>query len=154
MKKIVRKSAGVKFESDVLLFVDGLARDQQRSRGFVINAKGGCGKSTIAMNVASGRARYGHRVLRMDLDTQAQVTQWLAAWDGLTSDDTLVAALMRHQTLSDVTQATGFERMSFVASADGLEDLGREISQTDGYPPGSPSPSVCTLSVHFGGRLR
>jgi chromosome partitioning protein len=100
----------------------------------VINAKGGCGKSTIAMNVASGLARYGHRVLLMDLDPQAQVTQWLAAGDGLSADGTLVAALMRQQTLSDVIQATGFERLSFVASADGLEDLGREISQTDGYP--------------------
>ena len=100
----------------------------------VINAKGGCGKSTIAMNVASGLARYGHRVLLMDLDPQAQVTQWLAAGDGLTADGTLVSALMRQQSLSDVIQATGFERLSFVASADGLEDLGREISQTDGYP--------------------
>jgi chromosome partitioning protein len=100
----------------------------------VINAKGGCGKSTIAMSVASGLARYGHRVLLMDLDPQAQVTQWLGAGDGLSADGTLVAALMRHQTLSDVIQATGFERLSFVASADGLEDLGREISQTEGYP--------------------
>jgi chromosome partitioning protein len=100
----------------------------------VINAKGGCGKSTIAMSVASGLARYGHRVLLMDLDPQAQVTQWLAAGDGLTADGTLVSALMRLQSLSDVIQATGFERLSFVASADGLEDLGREISQTEGYP--------------------
>lgn len=100
----------------------------------VINAKGGCGKSTIAMSVASGLARYGHRVLLMDLDPQAQVTQWLAAGDGLSADGTLVSALMRQQTLSDVIQRTGFERLSFVASADGLEDLGREISQTDGYP--------------------
>ena len=38
MEKIVRKSAGVKFESDVLAFVDQFARDQQRSRSFVINA--------------------------------------------------------------------------------------------------------------------
>ena len=36
----------------------------------VINAKGGCGKSTIAMNLASGLARHGHRVLLMDLDPQ------------------------------------------------------------------------------------
>ena len=100
----------------------------------VINAKGGCGKSTIAMNVASGLARYGHRVLLMDLDPQAQVTQWLAAGDGLTADGTLVSALMRQQTLSDVIQGTGFDRLFFVASADGLEDLGREISQTEGYP--------------------
>ncbi len=100
----------------------------------VINAKGGCGKSTIAMNLASGLARYGHRVLLMDLDPQAQVTQWLAAGDGLTPEGTLVSALTRHQSLSDVIQPTGFEGLSFVASADGLEDLGREISQTEGYP--------------------
>ncbi len=34
----MRKSAGVKFESDVLEFIDGLAREQQRSRSFIINA--------------------------------------------------------------------------------------------------------------------
>ncbi len=38
MEKIIRKSAGVKFESDVLEFVDQLAREQQRSRSFTINA--------------------------------------------------------------------------------------------------------------------
>jgi predicted transcriptional regulator len=38
MQKIIRKSAGVKFESDVLTFIDGLAREQQRSRSFIINA--------------------------------------------------------------------------------------------------------------------
>lgn len=37
MEKIVRKSAGVKFESDVLAFIDHLAREQQRSRSFIIN---------------------------------------------------------------------------------------------------------------------
>lgn len=100
----------------------------------VINAKGGCGKSTIAMSVASGLARHGHRTLLMDLDPQAQVTQWLAAGDGLTSEGTLVSALTRQQSLSEVIQPTGFEGLSFVASADGLEDLGRQISQTEGYP--------------------
>jgi len=100
----------------------------------VINAKGGCGKSTIAAGLATGLARYGHRVLFMDLDPQAQVTQWFAGGDGLTAAGTLVAALTRQQTLSDVIHATGFENLSFVASADGLEDLGREISQNEGYP--------------------
>jgi predicted transcriptional regulator len=38
MEKIVRKSAGVKFESDVLDFIDRLAREQQRSRSFIINS--------------------------------------------------------------------------------------------------------------------
>jgi predicted transcriptional regulator len=38
MEKIIRKSAGVKFESDVLEFIDRMAREQQRSRSFVINS--------------------------------------------------------------------------------------------------------------------
>jgi len=38
MEKIERISAGVKFESDVLAFVDQMAREQQRSRSFTINA--------------------------------------------------------------------------------------------------------------------
>jgi cellulose biosynthesis protein BcsQ len=99
----------------------------------VINAKGGCGKSTIAMSLASGLARYG-RTLFMDLDPQAQVTQWLSAGDGLTPQGTLVTALTGAQTLSEIIQSTGYENLWFVASADGLEDLGREISHSEGYP--------------------
>lgn len=100
----------------------------------VINAKGGCGKSTIAMSLASGLGLCGSRVLLMDLDPQAQVTQWVGAGDGLSAHGTLVSALTRQQSLSEVIQPTGFEYLYFVASADGLEDLGREISQTEGYP--------------------
>jgi len=99
----------------------------------VINAKGGCGKSTIAMNLACGLARQG-RVLLIDMDPQAQVTQWLKAGDGLTATGTLLAALSGQQTLREVIQATRFENLSFVASADGLEDLGRQITEHEGYP--------------------
>ena len=49
----------------------------------VINAKGGCGKSTIAMSLAAGLSIQGKRVLLMDLDPQAQITQWLTAGDGI-----------------------------------------------------------------------
>ena len=41
----------------------------------VVNAKGGCGKSTIAMNVAAGLSARGYTVLLVDMDPQAQVTQ-------------------------------------------------------------------------------
>lgn len=37
MKEIKRVSAGVKFESDVLRFVDLLAAEHQRNRSFIIN---------------------------------------------------------------------------------------------------------------------
>ncbi len=98
----------------------------------VINAKGGCGKSTIAMNLACGLAREG-RVLLLDMDPQAQVTQWLKAGDGLTATGTLLSALTGQQTLREVIQSTQFENLSFVASADGLEDLGRQITEHEGY---------------------
>jgi chromosome partitioning protein len=99
----------------------------------VINAKGGCGKSTIAMNLACGLARSG-RVLFVDMDPQAQVTQWLKAGDGLSLAGTLLAALTGQQTLRDIIQSTRFHNLSFVASADGLEDLGRQMTEHEGYP--------------------
>jgi metal-responsive CopG/Arc/MetJ family transcriptional regulator len=37
MKEIKRVSAGVKFESDVLRFVDLVAAEHQRNRSFIIN---------------------------------------------------------------------------------------------------------------------
>lgn len=99
----------------------------------VINAKGGCGKSTIAMNMAAGLAIRGHSVLLIDMDPQAQVTQWLAAGDGLRPEGTLVAAITGAATLEQVVQPTGRENLWFVASSEGLEDIGRQITDREDY---------------------
>src|SRR5690349_18758267 len=99
----------------------------------VINAKGGCGKSTIAMNLASGLALRGHQTLLIDMDPQAQVTQWLGAGDGLSAAGTLAAAMIGQQSFDDVVQPTRFARLSFVASSEGLEDLGRQITDREDY---------------------
>lgn len=42
----------------------------------VANQKGGCGKTTIAMNVAACLGRGGYRVLLVDADPQASAVQW------------------------------------------------------------------------------
>lgn len=99
----------------------------------VINAKGGCGKSTIAMNLSAGLARLGYRTLLVDMDPQAQVTQWLSLGDGLTSQNTLVMVMAGKESLSSVIQATTIPQLSFVASAEELEHLGRRITDQEGY---------------------
>jgi len=100
----------------------------------VINAKGGCGKSTIATGLAAGLARKGLRTLLIDMDPQAQVTQWLGAGDGLTAAGTLVAAFSGVSTLGEVIQSTAFENLSFVPSAEVLEEVGRRITEFEDYP--------------------
>jgi chromosome partitioning protein len=44
----------------------------------VVNPKGGCGKTTVATNLASGLASEGRRVLLWDLDRQQSAMTWLA----------------------------------------------------------------------------
>jgi len=99
----------------------------------VINAKGGCGKSTIAMNLATGLAARGFKSLLIDMDPQAQITQWLRAGDGLSNAGTLVAAMMGEQTFAETIQPTEIENLFFVASSDGLEELGRAITDREDY---------------------
>lgn len=99
----------------------------------VINAKGGCGKSTIAMSLAAELARKKHRVLLADLDPQAQITEWLAAGDGIQWQGTIIAALMGKESFADVVQETHIANLSFVPSAEGLEDFGQRMKTRDGY---------------------
>ena len=99
----------------------------------VINAKGGCGKSTIAMSLSAGLAAKGLRTLLIDMDPQAQVTQWLDAGDGLHAEGTLTNVFIHRQELREVIQTTKFDNLSFVASSNGLEEVGRGITDMEGY---------------------
>jgi chromosome partitioning protein len=100
----------------------------------VINAKGGCGKSTIAMNLAACLAHRGHPTLLIDMDPQAQVTTWLDAGDGLRTEGTLTAAMAGREPFKSVIQATRHENLWFVASSEGLEELGRMMTDDESYP--------------------
>ena len=105
----------------------------------VINAKGGCGKSTIAMNLAAALANDGAKVLLSDMDPQSQLSEWLHASDGLSWEDTIVAPLLGHVPLSKVIHTTRHKNLSFIASAFALEEYGRDIVHQEGYFQGYAS---------------
>lgn len=44
----------------------------------VANPKGGCGKTTLSINLAAGLAHAGERVVLWDLDRQKSALEWLA----------------------------------------------------------------------------
>jgi chromosome partitioning protein len=64
----------------------------------VANQKGGSGKTTTAVNLAAALAEAGHHTLLVDLDPQANATNWLLHDNG-------PAALTVHDVLVDETQA-------------------------------------------------
>jgi chromosome partitioning protein len=85
------------------------------------------------MSLAAGLAMRGARTLLIDMDPQAQVTQWLSLGDGLNNIGTLAAAIEGKQNFDEVIQETAITNLSFVASSEGLEDLGRQITDVEGY---------------------
>lgn len=93
----------------------------------VINAKGGCGKSTIALNLAAALGRTRAKVLLIDLDPQAQLSEWLSVGDGLSPEGTIAAVFQGRENMADVIHSTPLKNVSFVASAEPLEDLGHRI---------------------------
>jgi chromosome partitioning protein len=74
----------------------------------VVNQKGGVGKTTVALGLASAGAHAGLRVAVVDLDPQANATSGLAVWDApSTIDDAL--AEDRPGTVLSVLVRSGWE---------------------------------------------
>ena len=47
-------------------------------RVLVANTKGGCGKTTLATNLAGYLAQLGHKIVLEDIDRQKSSAAWLA----------------------------------------------------------------------------
>lgn len=98
-----------------------------------INAKGGCGKSTIAMSVAAGFGEIGQRTLLIDMDPQAQVSEWLGIGDPLEQQDTLANVFDGKQTLASILRETHLPNLWFAPSSGPLEEVGRRMAERDDY---------------------
>lgn len=70
----------------------------------LVNQKGGCGKTTTAVNLAGALAARGERVLLMDLDPQAHATMALSVAVEPT-DSSLADVLLRGTSLRETLRA-------------------------------------------------
>ena len=107
-------------------------------RIMVVNAKGGCGKSTIATNLASYYALAGARVVLADCDPQASSVDWIARRPRDVPPIRVLAAY--DDGVWQVPADTEYLIMDTPARAHGLE-LARYLRHSDSVVmPVLPSP--------------
>lgn len=85
----------------------------------ISNSKGGVGKTTSSINIAAALARLGHRVLLVDLDPQANLTNGLGM---AAAESTIYGALLEEYQLQPyATQQAGLSLVAGSAALSGFE---------------------------------
>jgi chromosome partitioning protein len=127
-------------------------------RILVVNGKGGCGKSTVATNLAGYYAHSGHKTALFDFDPQGSSMQWLSMRDKERNPIHGVDAYSRPGTMTRTFQLRvppGVSRAIFDAPAGtggkDLVDLVREVDTI--IIPVTPSPIDIHATSRFIGEL-
>lgn len=112
----------------------------------VLNPKGGCGKSTIATNLAACYALRGRHVLLADFDVQASSLEWLAARDSQRAPIRGIAASDREFDLSDELDVVVMDAPAGTHGKD-LKGFLRQARTL--LVPVLPSPMDIRAAAHF-----
>ena len=117
---------------------DGTEADGAKGRGAgmrtiaMVNQKGGCGKTTSAINTAAALAELGQRVLLIDLDPQAHATIGLG-YDSNAFERTVYDVLTQPGVLlSEVVVHTGFHDLDLAPCNVLLASAEIELAGTPG----------------------
>lgn len=83
----------------------------------IANQKGGCGKSTTAIDLAAGLSLKGYKVLLIDTDPQTDTSRVFTHPETeLPKEKTLYSVIIRFSPLSPVIRETRFDNLHFVPS--------------------------------------
>jgi len=98
----------------------------------VVNQKGGVGKTTTAVNLATALAAVNKKILIVDIDPQGNATTSV----GVTRNDKLPSSyqvIIGQHTLSDAILWTKIPNLSLVPASRDLLGLDMELSQQEGH---------------------
>ena len=128
-----------------------------RSRVLVVNGKGGCGKTTVATNLASTIANRGQRVALMDYEREACASAWLSRREHHFPPITRTQGASMYETAAFSLRIPRGHDCMVIDGSSGLvgSDLDLPLQQADlVLVPLMPSPFDLEATARFLAELR
>ncbi|MBP1944857.1 ParA family protein [Methanobacterium petrolearium] len=98
----------------------------------ILNQKGGCGKTTTAVNLSTAMALLGEKVLVIDMDPQANATTAFGVEKN--EENSTYRVLTGEETLNDSIVSTDIKGLDLVPSHISLSGAEIELSKDIGFP--------------------